>query len=257
VPHGLLAQLAASAIRGLFPDGILPGEEGYPEVSNCELLTGASSVKFLMDVTSARCYVVKERAWLLADAARGYDDATAAASEPAPAAMEATTRARPARASCGGASLRAKVPPARSRARWRRLVATGDLLWSVQRSTMRRAATFLLTLCGAAAFVGKPSTTKTPVALRSTAETAAPTKRVITITPDALTHIKKLREDNGPDTHLRMGVRAGGRVRRRPRARARGAPAAVDRSSTGSPRARRSRPRRAARRADTTSLPPP
>ena len=86
---------------------------------------------------------------------------------------------------------------------------------------MRRAATLLLTLCGAAAFVGRPSTTKTPVALRSTAETAAPTKRVITITPDALTHIKKLREDNGPDTHLRMGVRAGGRVRRRPRARAR------------------------------------
>ena len=75
---------------------------------------------------------------------------------------------------------------------------------------MRRAATLLLTLCGAAAFVGRPSTTKTPVALRSTAETAAPTKRVITITPDALTHIKKLREDNGPDTHLRMGVRAGG-----------------------------------------------
>lgn len=136
-------------------------------------------------------------------------------------------------------------------------VATGDPCWRVQRSTMRRAATFLLTLCGAAAFVGRPSTTKTPVALRSTAETAAPTKRVITITPDALTHIKKLREDNGPDTHLRMGVRAGGRVRRRPRARARGAPAAVDRSSTGSERARRSRPRRAAGRADTTSLPPP
>ena len=140
---------------------------------------------------------------------------------------------------------------------WRRLGGNRRSPFGPAASTMRRAATLLLTLCGAAAFVGRPSTTKTPVALRSTAETAAPTKRVITITPDALTHIKKLREDNGPDTHLRMGVRAGGRVRRRPRARARGAPAAVDRSSTGSERARRSRPRRAAGRADTTSLPPP
>ncbi|KAH8058775.1 hypothetical protein JL720_13964 [Aureococcus anophagefferens] len=50
---GLLGQLATSALRKLFPDGILPGEAGYPEVANCELLTGASTVKFLMDVLRA------------------------------------------------------------------------------------------------------------------------------------------------------------------------------------------------------------
>ncbi|KAH8069602.1 hypothetical protein JL720_11899 [Aureococcus anophagefferens] len=53
VGRGLLGNLAASALRNLFPDGILPGEAGYPEVANCELLTGASSVEFLMKVLRA------------------------------------------------------------------------------------------------------------------------------------------------------------------------------------------------------------
>jgi hypothetical protein len=51
--RGLPGQLAASALRNLFPGGILPGEAGYPEVANCELLTGASSVSFLMKVLRA------------------------------------------------------------------------------------------------------------------------------------------------------------------------------------------------------------
>ncbi|KAK7233566.1 hypothetical protein SO694_00107011 [Aureococcus anophagefferens] len=40
-------------LQNCSPDGILPGEAGYPEVANCELLTGASTVKFLMDVLRA------------------------------------------------------------------------------------------------------------------------------------------------------------------------------------------------------------
>ena len=66
------------------------------------------------------------------------------------------------------------------------------------------------------AFVGGPRPGLRVGPVRSTAESEAPpaeappAKRVITITPEAIVHIKKLRSDNGPDTHLRMGVRAGG-----------------------------------------------
>ena len=47
---------------------------------------------------------------------------------------------------------------------------------------------------------------------RASIETAAPTdtSRVITITPEAQSHIAKLRAAEGPDTQLRMGVKAGG-----------------------------------------------
>ena len=54
-----------------------------------------------------------------------------------------------------------------------------------------------------------------PAARRRThrASTAAPTDTssyVITITPEAQDHIAKLRAAEGPGTHLRMGVKAGG-----------------------------------------------
>ena len=48
---------------------------------------------------------------------------------------------------------------------------------------------------------------------RASTETAAPTDTssyVITITPEAQDHIAKLRAAEGPGTHLRMGVKAGG-----------------------------------------------
>ena len=48
---------------------------------------------------------------------------------------------------------------------------------------------------------------------RASTETAAPTDAssyVITITPEAQDHIAKLRAAEGPGTHLRMGVKAGG-----------------------------------------------
>ena len=49
---------------------------------------------------------------------------------------------------------------------------------------------------------------------RASAETAAPatdtSNYVITITPEAQDHIAKLRAAEGPGTHLRMGVKAGG-----------------------------------------------
>ena len=49
---------------------------------------------------------------------------------------------------------------------------------------------------------------------RASAETTAPatdtSNYVITITPEAQDHIAKLRAAEGPGTHLRMGVKAGG-----------------------------------------------
>lgn len=68
---------------------------------------------------------------------------------------------------------------------------------------------------GSTAFAPKmPSARLRPLAstVQST-ETAAPvtdTTRVITITPEAQDHIAKLRAAEGPGTHLRMGVKAGG-----------------------------------------------
>ena len=91
-----------------------------------------------------------------------------------------------------------------------------------------RAALAALVI-GASAFVAPPNAPaarpnapaaakgNAPAARRRTrlasTETAAPTDTssyVITITPEAQDHIAKLRAAEGPGTHLRMGVKAGG-----------------------------------------------
>mmetsp|Transcript_2366 Transcript_2366/g.6976 ORF Transcript_2366/g.6976 Transcript_2366/m.6976 type:complete len:158 (-) Transcript_2366:47-520(-) len=55
-----------------------------------------------------------------------------------------------------------------------------------------------------------PRTTGLRAATTEPATTEPATDKVITITPDALEHIAKLRDAEGPGTHLRMGVKAGG-----------------------------------------------
>ncbi len=79
---------------------------------------------------------------------------------------------------------------------------------------VRRRALAAALAISASAFAFAPNA---PAARRRTrrasTETAAPTDTssyVITITPEAQDHIAKLRAAEGPGTHLRMGVKAGG-----------------------------------------------
>ena len=84
-------------------------------------------------------------------------------------------------------------------------------------------------------------------------ETAAPTDTsnyVITITPEAQDHIAKLRAAEGPGTHLRMGVKAGGCSGNLPRLyyyyddlRASPARRTIDRDGRGRRKTRAGRPR--------------
>ena len=73
------------------------------------------------------------------------------------------------------------------------------------------AAAVVLTAVTALAPPNAPATRRRT--RRASTETAAPTDTssyVITITPEAQDHIAKLRAAEGPGTHLRMGVKAGG-----------------------------------------------
>ena len=116
----------------------------------------------------------------------------------------------------------------------------------------RRLPLVLFLACGARALVlrapaaglrasaplDKPLRRTVTAAVEPTiAETPAEASdRVITITDPALEHIKKLRADNGPDTHLRMGPlsrrRANPRFRRRARERRGGSPLRYARAET-------------------------
>ena len=125
------------------------------------------------------------------------------------------------------------------------LMAPGNMM-------SRRLPLVLFLACGARALVlrapaaglrasaplDKPLRRTVTAAVEPTiAETPAEASdRVITITDPALEHIKKLRADNGPDTHLRMGPlsrrRANPRFRRRARERRGGSPLRYARAET-------------------------